>query len=107
MMQTAEALARTSLLINQELFGGDADELLISAALPEGCIELKGSRESLSTRAGQTALVTAFVANLFGETSPGVWTVLLVTVAMVMVVDTNCGWSCPQTTFTSKETRCV
>jgi mgtE-like transporter len=26
-----------------------------------------------------TALVTAFVANLFGETSPGVWTVLLVT----------------------------
>jgi molybdopterin/thiamine biosynthesis adenylyltransferase len=61
MTQTAEALARTSLLINQELFGGDAEELLVSAALPEGCIELKGSRESLSTRAGQTALVTAFI----------------------------------------------
>lgn len=61
MTQGAEALARTSLLVNQELFGGDADESRISAALLEGRVELKGSRESLSTRAGQTALVTAFI----------------------------------------------
>jgi ThiF family len=61
MTLAAEALARTSLLVNQELFGGDADESRISAALLEGRIELKGSRKSLSTRAGQTALVTAFI----------------------------------------------
>jgi hypothetical protein len=61
MTQAAEAIARTSLLVNQELFGGDADESRISAALLDGRIELKGSRQSLSTRAGQTALITAFI----------------------------------------------
>jgi hypothetical protein len=55
-----DALARTMLLLNQELFSGEADERLIADALLETTVRFEADEGSLSSRAGQTALVTAF-----------------------------------------------
>jgi hypothetical protein len=55
-----EALARTTLLINREFFGGSADESAIADALLGCCVRLRTDEQMLSTRAGQSALVTAF-----------------------------------------------
>ncbi|HEX3511220.1 MAG TPA: hypothetical protein VHT27_08995 [Solirubrobacteraceae bacterium] len=56
-----EALARTSLLLNQEWFAGEADERAIAGALLASTVRMVGDAESLSCRAGQTALITAFM----------------------------------------------
>ena len=56
-----EALARTTLLLNQEWFDGHADESAIADALLGSTVRLAASAESLSCRAGQTAFVTAFL----------------------------------------------
>jgi molybdopterin/thiamine biosynthesis adenylyltransferase len=56
-----EALARTTLLLNRELFAGEADERAIADALLATTVRLTADEESLACRAGQTALVTAFV----------------------------------------------
>jgi molybdopterin/thiamine biosynthesis adenylyltransferase len=55
------ALARTTLLLNRELFAGEADERAIADALLATRVRLVADEESLASRAGQTALVTAFV----------------------------------------------
>jgi len=56
-----QALARTTLLLNQEFFDGDADERAIADALLTRTVRLAADRESLASRAGQTALVSAFM----------------------------------------------
>jgi hypothetical protein len=56
-----EALARTALLLNQEWFAGHADERVIADALLNGTVRLVADAEALSSRAGQTAFVTAFM----------------------------------------------
>jgi hypothetical protein len=55
-----DALARTTLLINREFFGDNADESLIADALLGSCVRLRADQQALETRAGQSALVTAF-----------------------------------------------
>jgi hypothetical protein len=55
------ALTRTTLLLNQEWFAGRADERLIADALVAGTVRLAADAEALSSRAGQTAFVTAFM----------------------------------------------
>lgn len=55
-----EALARTTLLLNQELFGDEADEAAIADALLATTVAITADERSLSNRAGQTAVVTAF-----------------------------------------------
>ncbi len=57
----AEALKRTTLLINRELFGGKADQSAIADALVGGTVSLRGDRSALESRAGQSALITAFM----------------------------------------------
>ena len=56
-----EALARTTLLLNQEWFAGRAEERAIADALVAGTVRLAADAEALSSRAGQTAFVTAFM----------------------------------------------
>jgi hypothetical protein len=56
-----EALARTTLLLNEEWFSGGADEETIADALLASTVRLVGEAESMRSRAGQTALVTAFM----------------------------------------------
>lgn len=56
-----DALARTTLLLNREWFAGQADERAIADALLGSTVRLAADTESLSCRAGQTAVVTAFV----------------------------------------------
>ena len=56
-----EALARTTLLLNQEWFDGQADEAAVADALLGSTVRLAASTEALSCRAGQTAFVTAFL----------------------------------------------
>lgn len=56
-----EALGRTALLINREFFGGQADQARISDALLDTGVTIRSNKEALQTRAGQTALITAFI----------------------------------------------
>ena len=55
-----EALARTTLLLNREFFAGKADERAIADALLATTVRFVAEEESLSCRAGQAAVVTAF-----------------------------------------------
>lgn len=55
-----EALARTTMLLNQEWFAGEAEEHAIAAALLASTVRLAADAQSMSCRAGQTALITAF-----------------------------------------------
>lgn len=55
------ALARTTLLLNQEWFSGQADEDAIADALLQSTVRLIADENSQSCRAGQSALITAFV----------------------------------------------
>jgi hypothetical protein len=55
-----DALARTTLLLNQEFFAGEADERAIAGALLATTVRLAADEESLSCRAGQAAVVTGF-----------------------------------------------
>ena len=60
-MKTAhEALARTTLLLNRELFSGEADERAIADALLGTTVRKETDEASITSRAGQTALVTGF-----------------------------------------------
>ena len=54
-----DALARTTLLLNEEWFAGEADERAIADALLASTVRIVGDADSLSCRAGQTALITA------------------------------------------------
>jgi molybdopterin/thiamine biosynthesis adenylyltransferase len=56
-----QALARTTLLIDQEWFGGEADRDAIADALLSGTVRISADTESMSCRAGQAALLTAFM----------------------------------------------
>jgi hypothetical protein len=56
-----DALARTTLLLNEEWFGGEADEDTIADALLASTVRLVADERALSSRAGQTALVTSFM----------------------------------------------
>jgi hypothetical protein len=56
-----EALARTTLLIDQEWFAGEANHDAIADALIASAVRITADAESVSTRAGQTALITAFM----------------------------------------------
>jgi len=56
-----DALARTTLLLNREWFAGEADEQVIADALVSSTVRFIADAESLSCRAGQAAIVTAFV----------------------------------------------
>lgn len=55
-----DALARTTLLLNHELFSGLADERALADALVSTTVRLEADEEALGCRAGQTAVVTAF-----------------------------------------------
>lgn len=56
-----EALARTTLLLNRELFSGDADEQAIADALLATTVRMTADEASVTSRAGQTAFVTGFL----------------------------------------------
>jgi molybdopterin/thiamine biosynthesis adenylyltransferase len=56
-----DALARTTLLLNEEWFSGEANEAAIADALLACTVRFVADDPSLSSRAGQTALVTAFM----------------------------------------------
>ncbi len=56
-----EALARTTLLLNREFFAGQADEGVIADALLSTTVRFVADGVSLACRAGQAAVVTAFV----------------------------------------------
>ncbi|HTZ87263.1 MAG TPA: hypothetical protein VMB05_11410 [Solirubrobacteraceae bacterium] len=56
-----DALARTTLLIDEEWFGGEADCAAIADALLASTVRITADTDSLSTRAGQTTLITAFM----------------------------------------------
>jgi hypothetical protein len=56
-----DALARTTLLLNEEWFGGEAHEDAIADALLASTVRLVADEHALSCRAGQTALVTSFM----------------------------------------------
>jgi hypothetical protein len=55
------ALARTTLLLNQELFNGEADERKIADALLGGTVRLTVDAANLESRAGEAAFVTSFI----------------------------------------------
>jgi molybdopterin/thiamine biosynthesis adenylyltransferase len=55
------ALARTTLLLNRELFSGSANPARIAEALLATRVTIRSSKEALETRAGQTGLITAFI----------------------------------------------
>ncbi len=56
----AEALARSTLLLNREYFDGQASEPAIADGLLATTIRLQATQANLLTRAGQAALITAF-----------------------------------------------
>ncbi|MBA3382784.1 MAG: ThiF family adenylyltransferase [Actinobacteria bacterium] len=56
-----EALARTTLLLNREFFSGDADERTIADALLATTVRMAADEANVTSRAGQTALVTGFL----------------------------------------------
>ena len=56
-----DALARTTLLLNRELFSGEADEQAIADALLATTVRMTADEASINSRAGQTAFVTGFV----------------------------------------------
>ncbi len=56
-----DALQRTTLLLNQEWFAGEADERAIADALLASTVRFNADEESLCCRAGQSAIVTAFM----------------------------------------------
>jgi hypothetical protein len=56
----AEALARTTLLLNREQFDGQASEPAIADGLLATTVRLHANQANLVTRAGQAALITAF-----------------------------------------------
>jgi hypothetical protein len=56
----SEALTRTALLLNHELFSGNADEGALIDALLATSVRLQADEAAVSCRAGQTAVVTAF-----------------------------------------------
>jgi molybdopterin/thiamine biosynthesis adenylyltransferase len=55
-----EALSRTTRLINQHYFDGEADESAIAVGLGATTVRLLGNADNLSSRSGQAAFVTAF-----------------------------------------------
>lgn len=55
-----DALERTTLLLNREFFADEADERAIADALLATTVRFAADEESLSCRAGQAAVVTAF-----------------------------------------------
>jgi hypothetical protein len=58
-MNLAQALSRTTRLINQEIFDGNADEEAIAAGLATTTIRLAADEANMSSHAGQAALITA------------------------------------------------
>jgi hypothetical protein len=56
-----DALARTTLLLNQEFFAGEADDRVIADALLTTTVRFAADEAALACRAGQAAVVTAFV----------------------------------------------
>jgi hypothetical protein len=56
-----QALARTTLLLNQEYFSSEADERRIADTLLGTTVRFEADEESLSSRAGQTAFITGFI----------------------------------------------
>jgi hypothetical protein len=56
--RTHEALSRTSRLINEQFFGGRADEERISAALPQLTVAITADAANAQGAASQTAIVT-------------------------------------------------
>jgi hypothetical protein len=56
-----EALARTTLLLNHELFNGEADEGKIADALFGSTVRLTIDVANLESRAGEAAFVTSFI----------------------------------------------
>lgn len=60
MISHYDALARTTLLLNQELFSGEADERAIADALLGTTVRFEADEENLRSRAGQSAFITAF-----------------------------------------------
>jgi hypothetical protein len=56
-----DALDRTTLLLNEEWFAGEADEHIIADALLASTIRLVADEQFLSCRAGQAAFVSAFM----------------------------------------------
>lgn len=59
-MSAFEALSRTTRLINQEYFDGEADEEAITKGLLATTVRLVGDEANLTNRGGQAAFVTAF-----------------------------------------------
>ena len=59
-MTPAEALSRTTRLINQEIFDGRADEAAIARGLAASTIRMTADEANMGCRAGQAALTTAF-----------------------------------------------
>ncbi len=59
-MTTEVALARTTRLINQEFFDGNAEEAAIAAGLTATTVRLIADNKNMARRGGQAALVTAF-----------------------------------------------
>lgn len=59
-MTPAEALSRTTRLINQEIFDRHADEAAIASGLGASTIRLTTDEANMSCRGGQAALITAF-----------------------------------------------
>jgi hypothetical protein len=57
---TAEALSRSTRLINQEIFDGRADEEAIARGLVASTVRLIADEANMSCRGGQAALITAF-----------------------------------------------
>jgi hypothetical protein len=56
----AEALSRTTRLINQEIFDGRADEPAIARGLAASTIRLTADEANMACRGGQAALITTF-----------------------------------------------
>jgi hypothetical protein len=56
--RTHEALSRTSRLINEQFFGGRAEEEHISAALPQLAVAIRADARNAQSMAAQTAIVT-------------------------------------------------
>lgn len=66
----ADALARTTRLINQQIFDGHADENAIAAGLTGTTVRLIANEQNLTSRAGQAALATTF--QLIARTGIGI-----------------------------------
>ena len=60
MTDREKALSRTTRLINQQYFDGDADEGAIATGLGATTVRLLGDADNLSSRSGQAAFVSAF-----------------------------------------------